>query len=258
MHADWLIAQWPAPSRVRAVCSTRAGGHSSGPYASLNLGAHVGDDPGKVAANRAEFTRCLGARALFLDQVHGLEVANLDAGNTDALQADAARTTTLGLACTIMVADCLPVLFCDTQGRQVAAAHAGWRGMAGANGSGILERTCLSMSTCTQAPVAPADVMVWLGPCIGPKVFEVGAEVLDQFVANDPQAAQHFKPHGSGKWLADLAGLARLRLQAIGVQQIFGNDSSDAWCTVSNPQRYFSYRRDRVCGRFAASIWLDA
>lgn len=257
MHPDWLIPDWPAPPGVHAVCSTRAGGHSSGPYASLNLGDHVGDAPSAVRANRAILIQAMGARAVFLNQVHGLDVVRLDADSRDGIEADAVLSATPGLACTVMVADCLPVLFCDAQGLQVGAAHAGWRGLAGRDGEGILERTCQSLCRSGDATLAPSDLIAWLGPCIGARAFEVGDEVRDCFVASDARAASLFRPCGAGKWLADLAGLARLRLTALGVTRIHGNDGSDDWCTVSQPQRFFSYRRDRVCGRMAASVWRE-
>lgn len=258
MPEDWLIPDWPAPPGVRALCSTRAGGVSQGPYASLNLGDHVGDAPDHVAANRAVFAQAMGARPLFLNQVHGVAVAPIDADSGDGISADAALTETPGLACTVMVADCLPVLFCDGSGLRVAAAHAGWRGLVGLNGTGILEQTARRMLNGNPTAEAPADLMAWLGPCIGPEVFEVGSEVRAQFVAHAANAASRFRPVGNGKWLADLAGLARQRLRALGLNRIHGNDGSGAWCTVANPQRFFSYRRDRVCGRFAASIWREA
>lgn len=244
---DWLVPDWPAPPGVHALCTTRAGGVSGGSYQGLNLGDHVGDAPADVAANRALFRQVIGARPVFLQQVHGTQVLALDAGTPDGSTADACTTADSGIACTIMVADCLPVLFTDEAGRRVAAAHAGWRGLA----AGVLERTVASFA-------AQDQLMAWLGPCIGPDAFEVGDEVRAAFEAIAPEAAQCFKPTGtSGKWLADLAGLARQRLRTAGVMQLHGNDGGEAWCTVHNPLRFFSHRRDRVSGRFAACIWRD-
>lgn len=258
MNPEWLQPDWPAPARVRALCTSRHGGASTGAYDSFNLGDHVGDTPAAVAANRAALARLLGVRPVFLSQVHGAEVLTVDAASVDGQVADAAISQRTGVACTVMVADCLPVLLTDRQGRRVAAAHAGWRGLAGWQGRGVLEAT-------VKALVAPAldgigfhatEIIAWLGPCIGPQAFEVGPEVRQAFVAHDPAAAALFAAAGPGKWRADLAGLARQRLAALGVGQVFGNDGSPAWCTVSQSSRFFSHRRDRVSGRLAACIWL--
>ncbi len=268
---DWLIPDWPAPASVRAVCTTRAGGVSAPPYDRLNLGNHVGDNPEHVAANRAIFQRAMGARPVFLNQVHGTAVLQLNAdtgatklttaaGQASPAVADAALTRANGVACTIMVADCLPVLFTTLDGRCVAAAHAGWRGLVGQGGIGILEETYKAFSALALMCKALADteVIAWLGPCIGPQAFEVGDEVRAAFVANDVQAASLFVPLGGGKWLANLPALARQRLTRLGITQVFGNDGSPQWCTVSEPSRFFSHRRDRVSGRFAVSIWRPA
>lgn len=247
---------WPLPVGVHAVCSTRVGGVSKAPFDGLNLGDHVRDDSQAVSQNRALLQAQLGgARPVFLTQVHGVDVAQVNAATPDGTTADACITQEPQVACTIMVADCLPLMFTDDVGRVVAAAHAGWRGLA----AGVLERTVHGV--CEQAGVAPAQVRVWLGPCIGPDAFEVGDDVRQAFTALDaPQAdkaAGYFKPHPShpNKWLADLAGLARLRLAALGVTSVAGNDSSPEWCTVSQRSRLFSYRRDGVTGRFAVCIW---
>ena len=257
MHSDWLIPDWPAPSPVRAVCTTRQGGLSLPPYDSLNLGDHVGDDPAPVARNRGALSRALRARPVFLQQVHGSGVARLEMRTPDGTLADACIATDRGLACTIMVADCLPVLFTDTEGSVVGAAHAGWRGLAGTGGRGILENVVQAFRETTHFAGADSasETLAWLGPCIGPQAFEVGDEVKQAFELADPAAAALFQPHADGKWLADLAGLARLRLMALGIARVYGNDGSATWCTVSNPSRFFSHRRDRVSGRFAASIW---
>ncbi|AEG92898.1 peptidoglycan editing factor PgeF [Ramlibacter tataouinensis] len=255
---DGVQPQWPAPPGVRAWCSTRAGGVSAPPYDSMNLGDHVGDDSAAVQANRSRFAGALDARPVFLQQVHGSHTAVLGLDARDGLPADACVTTERGLACTIMVADCLPVLLCDAAGRAVAAAHAGWRGLAGAQGQGILESVVARLQALARAAAGaqPSEILAWLGPCIGPDAFEVGPEVKAAFEAQDAGAAALFRRGAPGKWLADLPGLARRRLQALGVTRVHGNDGGAAWCTVGNPSRFFSHRRDRLSGRFAASIWL--
>lgn len=263
--ADWLVPNWPAPPGVRACCTTRNGGVSEGLYRSLNLGVHVGDQLDLVQVNRRRLQDGLalvaangeGARPVFLDQLHGTRLVTLDATTPDGTQADGAVTGVLQVACTVMVADCLPVLLCNADGTRVAAAHAGWRGLAGQGGRGVLEAAVHAL---TEQGIAPLQhyrpgTMAWLGPCIGRTVFEVGDEVRDAFVAGQPSAQDCFCPKAPGKWLADLPALARMRLRSLGVEQIYGNDSSAAWCTVSNPLRFFSHRRDRVSGRMAACIW---
>ena len=247
--SGWLIPDWPVPAGVRSLCTTRAGGVSVGPYEGLNLGLHVGDAPEDVLRNRAVLRDAIGVQPVFLQQVHGTDVLALDAhgvGLRDGAVADACIATAPGVACTIMVADCLPVLFADAGGTRVAAAHAGWRGLA----AGVLERTLVQLDV--ESPV------VWLGPCIGPNAFEVGDEVRAAFAAASPEAADCFRATGEpGKWRANLPALARQRLRAAGVQAIHGNDGSDAWCTVRSPLRFFSHRRDGISGRFAACVWLD-
>jgi YfiH family protein len=276
--ADWLIPQWPAPAGVRAVFTTRQGGVSLPPYDTLNLGDHVGDSPAAVAANRLILKRAIGCPPVFLQQVHGTGVLELSHGSVDGLAADACLTRQRGVACTIMVADCLPVLFTHLDQPVVAAAHAGWRGLAGlalpANTDaaepifeGVLEATFNRFSALVGA--SPNEValrtIAWLGPCIGPTAFEVGSEVKAAFEAVHPAAVtlfvvQHKKAQQT-KYLADLQGLARLRLRALGISQIHGNDGTPDWCTVSRPSRFFSHRRDAVgghsTGRMAACIWRD-
>ncbi|MBU0826288.1 MAG: laccase domain-containing protein [Gammaproteobacteria bacterium] len=288
-HADWLVPDWPAPASVHALCTTRAGGVSVPPYDSLNLGTHVGDDPAAVQTNRNTLQRAVqartpGARATFLNQVHGVGVAHVDLLTPDGTDADACITTTPGAVCTIMVADCLPVLLAHRSGTTVGAAHAGWRGLAGADGCGVIE----SVFECFKALVLDGkalaainseansspggedsaddiakDTLVWLGPCIGPEAFEVGAEVRSAFCDIDTAAQHCFVPRADapGKYLCDLAGLARLRLQAMGITHIYGNNSTAPWCTVANASRFFSHRRDSAAlggsGRFAACIWRD-
>ena len=265
---DFITPDWPAPPGVRALCSTRAGGVSAAPYDSLNLGTHVGDDPAAVQANRQRLQAALqGVRPVFLTQVHGDGVVHITPQTPDGTEADACVVTVPGVACTIMVADCLPVLLAHGSGAVVAAAHAGWRGLAGVQGQGVLEsvfRSFEASALMQQAPEATKTVanstLAWLGPCIGPTAFEVGAEVRAAFCAANPVAAGCFVPHGAaGKYLCDLAGLARLRLKALGIAQIYGNDSTAAWCTVLNASRFFSHRQGSAAlggsGRFAACIW---
>lgn len=238
-----ILPDWPAPHQVRAVSTTRSGGTSSGPFASLNLGDHVGDNPQDVAANRAILARNLPAEPLWLTQVHGTAVVDA-AQATPGSAADAAVAHQPGRACAVMTADCLPVLLCDRHGSTVAAAHAGWRGLH----AGILEETIKSMQ------VPASDILAWLGPAIGPQAFEVGEEVRTAFVNRDHQAARAFR-HGrqNGKWWADLYLLARQRLAACGVSRIYGGNH----CTFGEADTFFSYRRDGQTGRMASLIWLE-
>jgi len=197
----------------------------------------------------------------FLQQVHGVEVLDIDAQTPHGQQADACWTAQPGVACTIMVADCLPVLFTNPAGTWVAAAHAGWRGLAGVDGLGVLEATLARCLRSAPADLKAADVQVWLGPCIGPQAFEVGPEVRAALCASAPEAETAFTPHGATRYLADLALLARLRLQRAGVVSIFGNDGTPQWCTHSQTSLFFSHRRDAArlgsTGRMAACIWLE-
>jgi YfiH family protein len=248
-----MTPEWSAAAGVHAHCSERAGGVSAPPYDSLNLGDHVGDDPVHVGENRRRFAQVLQARPVFLRQVHGHGVVRLAADTPDGTEADACWTTEHGIACTMMVADCLPVLLADANGGWVAAAHCGWRGLVGEEGVGVLEALWQAL-----APVAgnASQVRAWLGPCIGPEAFEVGAEVREVFTARDAGAARCFRALGEGKFLADLPALARRRLSALGIDAIAGNDGTTGWSTVADPSRFFSHRRDRVSGRLAAAVWL--
>lgn len=257
--ADWIQPQWPAPQGVRALFTTRAGGVSAAPFDSFNLGDHVQDDPEAVTRNRAVLASVAGVHPVFLQQVHGCDVLPLESTSADGQVADACFSTTRGVACTVMVADCLPVLFSHRSLPLVGAAHAGWRGLAGAEGVGVLERLLQAMDAALQRQHAgtPADWIAWLGPCIGQSAFEVGDEVREAFSMHHAGAAQYFgQGVRPGKWQADLAGLARHRLQAMGVE-VHGNDSSAAWCTFSQPQRFYSYRRASRTGRMAAAVWLS-
>ncbi len=236
-----LIPDWPAPAGVRACVTTREGGVSQAPFASFNLGDHVGDDPAAVAENRRRLTSEFAIAPAWLSQVHGVVVA--DANPAEIAEADASWTATPGIACTVMTADCLPALFCDRAGTRVAAAHAGWRGLA----AGVLEATVDSLG------VPGADILVWLGPAIGPQAFEVGPQVREAFIATHPQTIEAFAPSvNAGRFMADIYRLARLRLAAHGVTAIYGGGE----CTVSDP-RFFSYRRNNPTGRFASLVWLE-
>ncbi len=240
---DWIVPDWPAPARVKALITTRNGGVSPPPFDTLNLATHVGDDPAAVARNRARLRReaTLPAEPRWLDQVHGRLVADLD-GEAPPCCADAAVTSTPGEVCAVLTADCLPVLLCDRAGRRVAAAHAGWRGLCG----GVIEAAVKALG------VEGGAVMAWLGPAIGPGAFEVGDEVRAAFVDVDPAAAVAFSPAGGGHWRADLYRLARQRLADCGVGFVGGG----GYCTVTEADRFFSYRRDGRTGRMASLIWI--
>jgi len=242
--ASWLRPDG-LPAAIGALMTTRAGGVSAGRYASLNLGAAAGDEAEALAANRARFAQAIAAAPVWLEQVHGAEVVRISADHA-ALpppRADASVCTEPGVACTVLVADCLPVLLAAPGGRGVAAAHAGWRGLAG----GVVEAALAAL--CEAAGCAPGEVWAWLGACIGPRRFEVGAEVVAALGGGARFAP---RPGVEGKWLADLAGLARDRLHAAGVAQVAGG----RWCTFEDARRYYSYRRDGATGRMAAAIWL--
>jgi YfiH family protein len=237
-----IIPDWPAPANVRSLQTTRAGGISSAPYDSLNLGDHVGDAPLAVQRNRMQLNSLLPSEPVWLNQVHGTTVANADRASC-LPQADACIARHRAAVCAVMTADCLPVLLCDTQGSVVGVAHAGWKGLA----AGVIEATVKSMD------VAPETVMAWLGPAISRDAFEVGDEVRAAFVAVQPQAASAFVAGQSGKWFADLYALARLRLNALGITRVFGGGS----CTFGERERYYSYRRDGATGRMGTFIWLE-
>ena len=242
IHTDCIVPDWPAPAHVHALVTTRAGGVSSGPYASLNLGLRTDDDPAAVAENRARLQQLLPQAPRWLAQVHGSTVVDADQ-LTDVPPADASVARLPGTVCAIMIADCLPVLLTDTAGTCVGAAHAGWRGLAG----GVIANTIARL------PAAPADLMAWIGPGIGPAAFEVGDDVLEAFCAIAPERRAAFRPHKPGKWLCDLPALARDALRRAGVTRIHGGDL----CTYTDPQRFYSYRRDGVTGRMTALIWRE-
>lgn len=280
LPTQWLQPNWPALDGVQALFTTRHGGYSQAPWDSFNLGDHVGDAPQAVARNRAQLgavlQHCAGrsVQPQFLEQVHGWQVHTLPS-STAVLRGDACVTASAGVACTIMVADCLPVLIAHRSAAVVGAAHAGWRGLLGRDGYGVLEalweRYCqLVQQHCggqgqrlNSAEVA-AQTQIWLGPCIGAQAFEVGDEVYQAFTGPDPQAQRCFvavaQPGKAGKWYADLAALARQRLQRLGLGgALYGNDSSAQWCTFTQASRFFSHRRDAAVlgstGRMAAVIW---
>ncbi|WP_296749491.1 peptidoglycan editing factor PgeF [Thiobacillus sp.] len=236
-----IVPDWPAPARVKSLMTTRAGGVSLAPWGGLNLGDHVGDDPARVAANRSRLRERLPAEPGWLRQVHSAHA--VEVGREPNPEADASFTRETGQVCAVLTADCLPVLFCDRAGSVVAAAHAGWRGLAG----GVLEATVAAM----QAP--PGEILAWMGAAIGPQAFEVGDEVRQAFVNRHPEAGAAFVPHAPGKWLADIYQLARIRLGHAGVQAIHGGGR----CTFSEADSFYSYRRDGVTGRMASLIWLE-
>lgn len=245
-----IFPEWGAPPNIGACCTTRFGGVSLPPYddgangCGLNLGTHVGDDARRVAFNRSLLRQHLPDEPIWLAQVHGntvVDAAQIDSG----AEADAIISTERGVVCCIQTADCLPVLFCATNGKVVGAAHAGWRGLA----SGVLENTMERMRA-----EGAQDIVAWMGPAIGPQRFEVGGDVRVAFVEQDTRAADAFQayPGREGKYLADIYALARLRLSAAGVLHISGG----GLCTVSD-QRFYSYRRDHVTGRMASLVWIN-
>jgi polyphenol oxidase len=249
-----LAPQWPAPEGVRAAFTLRSGGVSSGRYESLNLGARVGDLDEAVAENRRRLRvqLQLPEEPAWIEQVHGIGVLDLDAPAPPAAaaapapsapSADAVLARRAGRVCAVQVADCLAVLFAACDGSAIAAAHAGWRGLA----AGVLEATVARLD------VKPQQLIAWLGPAIGPPHFEVGEEVRAAFTAKDSAAATAFAPNARGRWQCDLGALARQRLAAIGIGAVYGG----GWCTFADAARFYSHRRDGQCGRMAALIWRD-
>ncbi len=272
-HADALLAlgrpvQWDAPAHVVAFMTQRHGGASQAPFDSLNLGSHVGDEPRHYMANRQLVAQGVGLKPLFMSQVHGVHVHVLTDQSANDVQADAVVCATPGLAATVMVADCLPVLFAHKRLPLVGAAHAGWRGLAG----GVLQATLAAMAQQAHScvPALCRELSVWLGPCIGPNAFEVGPDVRQAFVDQPRVFAQapacfESQPSLTGdtatpKYLANLPRLAAQLLRGLGVEQVHGNDGTQPWCTVGNPDLYFSHRRDHAVlgssGRMAALIGL--
>lgn len=241
----FITADWPAPRGVRAVQTTRLGGVSVGPYAGFNLATHCGDEAAAVTANRALLreTLALPSEPAWLQQVHGTDLVDAAQAAPDC-RADASATTETGVICTVMTADCLPVLFCSDDGRWVAAAHAGWRGLV----DGVLEATLRA------APYPPSALLAWFGAAIGPDAFEVGPEVREAFVDRDAGAADAFTRGRDDRWQADLYALARRRLAACGLTRVYGG----GLCTYRDAERFFSFRREKVCGRMATLIWREA
>lgn len=247
MTKAWFEADWPAPPGVRAVSTLRGDAHSGlskAPYGYFNLGDHVGDEPAAVAENRRrlKMTARLPSEPAWLSQVHGIGVADLDSSQAPG-PADAAIARGIARICAILTADCLPIVFATDSGDAVAAAHAGWRGLA----AGVIEATVVAMD----AP--PGSLVAWLGPAIGPKHFEVGPEVRDAFMAGGSQAAAAFEPNARGRFMADLNMLARQRLHGLGVRRVYGGGE----CTFSRADRYYSHRRDGMTGRQATLIWRE-
>jgi YfiH family protein len=241
---NWIAPQWPAPANVRALTTTRRGGGSAGPYASLNLATHVGDDPEIVRRNRQLLREAakLPSEPMWLEQVHGTQVWEGGAVESPPM-ADASIARLRGQVCAILTADCLPVLICDVDGTTVGAAHAGWRGLV----SGVLEQTIKAM----RAP--PSRLMAWLGPAIEPGAFEVGEEVLEQFTQRDARHAHAFQRNERGRWQADLYELARGELANIGVEPVYGG----GFGTHADAGRFYSYRREKQTGRMATLVWLE-
>jgi hypothetical protein len=251
LHPQWIVPDWPAPRSVRAFITTRAGGVSQGPFddghagGGMNVGLKSGDAVDAVRANRSRLRAVLPAEPTWLQQEHGAAVATID-GPVDA-PADAAVSLQPGRVCVVSIADCLPVFFCDTRGRAVGVAHAGWRGLA----AGVLQNTASVMRA--RLSDASATLLAYLGPAIGPSAFEVGAEVLAAMRERLPQAERAFVAATPGKYRADLFALARQALSQAGVTAVEG----EARCTYSDPGRFYSFRRDRVTGRHAALIWIE-
>jgi len=241
VSVEFIVPDWPAPANMRALVTTRVGGVSAAPWDSLNLGDHVGDAPAAVSENRRRLRALLPAEPLWLKQVHGTRCVDA-AHAAPSCEADAAFARRPDTVCAVLTADCLPLLLCDAAGSVVAAAHAGWRGLA----AGMIEATVHSMG------VPGEHLLAWLGPAIGPQSFEVGGEVRERFAAHDAAALAAFAPRPDGKWLCDIYLLARQRLAALGIHRVAGAD----FCTLRDSQQFFSYRRDGVTGRMASMIWL--
>lgn len=240
---EFIRADWPAPDNIIAGTSTRVGGVSQGCWSSLNLASHVEDNPEHVDENRRRLYEFLDlpSEPVWLEQVHGCDVIRAESVN-ETCRSDASVTAKPGVVCAVLTADCLPLLVCDRNGKQVAAIHAGWRGLA----SGIIEQTIRAMEA------EPRDMLVWLGPAIGPGNFEVGDDVYHRFTVLNDSAVSAFTRRGD-RWLCDLYKLARLRLQAIGVSNIFGG----GFCTYDEVERFYSYRRDGITGRMVNLVWIN-
>jgi YfiH family protein len=244
LPAGWIVPDWPVPPRVRAFVTTREGGVSEGNYASMNVGTSSGDDSGKVARNRLIVRAHLPRVPRWMKQVHGTTAADLSGlGEHEVPVADAAVTQAGGEVAVVLTADCMPVFLADRAGQRAAVAHAGWRGLA----AGVLESTLRSMQA------EPSEVVAWMGPAIGPEAFEVGPEVKRAFENADRNAAEAFRAHKPGKFMADLYALARRRLTHAGVREVHGG----GFCTYHETDRFFSYRRVQQSGRMGAFIWIE-
>jgi polyphenol oxidase len=252
MTSSIQLLHWGAPKQIKTMITNRHGGFSQPPFDSLNLGSHVGDDPVVVQKNRDALKSLLPNEPIWLNQIHGTQVVDADdyGSGSGVPSADASVTTTPGRVLAIMTADCLPVLLASSDGKVVGAAHAGWRGLA----AGVIEQTvALMRAKQSNGEKAQAEILAYLGPAIGPHAFEVGSEVRDIFMAQNPSSAACFEQlQEKGKYLADIYGLAALRLNALGIEHIEGGDE----CTLQNPD-YFSYRRDQKTGRMGSFIWIE-
>lgn len=242
---SYIEPDWPAPPWVRAVSTTRQGGFSCVPFNGLNLADHVGDDPVAVTRNRDLLRKSLNfpVEPSWLMQVHGCNVVEATGTVNKRLEADGSFTIGPGGICVVLTADCLPILLCDQKGTQVAAVHAGWRGLA----AGVVEAALRCFS------VSGAEILAWLGPAIGPGAFEVGEEVRDIFIKYDSNSADAFVSNKPHHWLMDIYQLARERLVGYGVDHIYGGD----FCTVSDAERFYSYRRSGMTGRMGSLIWIN-
>jgi polyphenol oxidase len=242
IESNWIKPDWPAPENIKAFCTTRKEGVSEGAYAHFNLAAHVDDNHLHVKKNRQLLSDALNlpVEPVWLEQVHGVHIINADTADKIP-QADASFSTEKNKVCVVMTADCLPVLLCNKQGTKVAAAHAGWRGLQ----AGVIEASINALEENTQ------DILVWLGPAIGPQAFEVGDEVRQKFIQEIPETALAFIANKPGHWLANIYQLAKIRLQKMGIEKIYGGD----FCTYTDQQRFYSYRRDGATGRMASLIW---
>ena len=241
-ETEVIRPDWPAPANVHAFTTTRRSGFSQGVWSSLNLGTNCGDDPQNVEKNRRLISGLLPSEPRWINQVHGTRAVRWENAVDTATGADAIVSSQTGQVCAVLTEDCLPILFCNRPGTRIAAAHAGWRGLA----AGVLEATVSAMDC------DPLELMAWLGPAIGPQAFEVGKDVYDSFVRSNSQNSIAFTPHGY-RWLADLYQLARLALNRAGIRNVSGRGC----CTYLEPDKFFSYRRDGQTGRMATIIWLN-
>jgi YfiH family protein len=250
MNKHWLIPSWPAPTNIHAATLLRSGGLSCGAYTSLNPAMHVGDDAERVIQNRQLIKQWLNLpdEPVWLDQIHS-NLAIQAIKSKTLQQADASFTNEPGVVCAVLTADCLPLLVCTADGSQIAAIHAGWRGLLG----GVIGNTIAAMEISFNASFDKGDFLIWLGPAIGPNCFEVGAEVRDAFLDKSKTFAPAFKQQNNDKWLADIYQLARIDLTMLNINHVYGGD----FCTVSEPEHFYSYRRDKQTGRMATLIWRE-